>query len=470
MSDVELPDGWVSVELGEVAEVNGGIQKQQKRRPIENAYPFLRVANVGRGSLNLEEVHKIELFDGELDRYRLRPGDLLVVEGNGSPDQIGRAATWRGAISDTVHQNHLIRVRPSKAISARFLELIWNAPAVSQQLRIVAQSTSGLYTLSTAKVKRVRVPLPPLAEQHRIVEALEGHLSGLSRATAALRDTSARAKALKPRLMRSQFTQDNAPRVRLDQVAEVRLGRQRSPKNHSGNQMRPYLRAANVGWQGLILTNVKEMNFTDSELETYRLRKNDIVLSEASGSPGEVGKPAIWNDEIPDCCFQNTLIRVRPNNIDPHFLLYFLRCEALRGAFRQGARGVGIHHIGAAKMAGWPIPVPALTEQHRIVETLDGQLSKLDAAANVLHGPRPALHMAEVLRSSLLERAFTGQLVPQDPADEPASVLLDRIRAERAAVPKPQRTRRPRKTAVATTPAPTPTPAPRTAIQQEFEL
>ncbi|QHY97189.1 hypothetical protein SSPS47_18950 [Streptomyces sp. S4.7] len=78
--------------------------------------------------------------------------------------------------------------------------------------------------------------------------------------------------------------------------------------------------------------------------------------------------------------------------------------------------------------------------------------------------------MAEVLRSSLLERAFTGQLVPQDPADEPASVLLDRIRAERAAVPKPQRTRRPRKTAVATTPAPTPTPAPRTAIQQEFEL
>src|SRR5579863_8682809 len=111
MSD--LPEGWEWVETGSIAEVQGGIQKQPKRKPVANMYPFLRVANVPRGRLDLSDVHKVELFDGEIERYRLRLGDLLVVEGNGSLEQIGRAAQWGGEIEDCVHQNHLIRVRPS---------------------------------------------------------------------------------------------------------------------------------------------------------------------------------------------------------------------------------------------------------------------------------------------------------------------------------------------------------------------
>ncbi|OXS33047.1 restriction endonuclease subunit S [Streptomyces sp. XY006] len=170
-------------------------------------------------------------------------------------------------------------------------------------------------------------------------------------------------------------------RVRLDEVAEVRLGRQRSPKNHSGTQMRPYLRAANVDWNGLKLDDVKEMNFTDDEVAVYGLKKGDIVLSEASGSASEVGKPAIWNDQIPNCCLQNTLIRVRSYGVDPQYLLHFLRSEAMRGAFVEHSRGVGIHHIGAARLAAWQVPVPPLKEQRRIVAALEEQLSRLDAAA-----------------------------------------------------------------------------------------
>ncbi|RPK78764.1 Type-1 restriction enzyme EcoKI specificity protein [Streptomyces sp. ADI97-07] len=173
-------------------------------------------------------------------------------------------------------------------------------------------------------------------------------------------------------------------RPRLDEIAEVRLGRQRSPKNHTGDQMRPYIRAANVGWDGLRLLDVKQMNFTDEELDTYRLRPGDIVLGEASGSPGEVGKPALWNGEIEDCCFQNTLIRVRAPRINSKFLLHFLRYEALRGGFAEGARGVGIHHLGAAKLSAWDVALPPLAEQERIVEVLEAHLSHLDVAARSL--------------------------------------------------------------------------------------
>jgi type I restriction enzyme, S subunit len=146
---------------------------------VANAFPFLRVGNVPRGGLELSDVHLIELFDGELDRYRLEVGDLLVVEGNGSPTEIGRAAVWDGSIDDCVHQNHLIRVRPLPGIDPAFLGHAWNAPQVVEHLMDVSSSTSGLHTLSCAKVNAVRLPIPPTSEQSRIVLEVERRLSRL---------------------------------------------------------------------------------------------------------------------------------------------------------------------------------------------------------------------------------------------------------------------------------------------------
>lgn len=159
--------------------------------------------------------------------------------------------------------------------------------------------------------------------------------------------------------------------VKLSDIAEVRLGRQRSPKNHIGTNMRKYLRAANVSWDGLKLDDVKSMNFEAKEMELYRLQRGDILLSEASGSPTEVGKPAIWNGEIPDCAFQNTLIRVRPHAVEPRYLLHYFQHQAREGEFARGSRGVGISHLGHATLACWQVPLPTIGEQQRIVGVLD---------------------------------------------------------------------------------------------------
>lgn len=190
----------------------------------------------------------------------------------------------------------------------------------------------------------------------------------------------------------------------LSDIAEVRLGRQRSPKNHSGDHMRPYLRAANVGWQGLLLDDVKMMNFTTHEMDTYRLVVGDLLLSEASGSPGEVGKPALWSGEIDNCAFQNTLLRVRPHQVEPRYLLHYFRFVALTGGFIQQSRGVGIHHLGRARLASWPTPVPPEDEQRRIVETLEGHLSRLDAADAYLQASKN--------RSQALTRSVVTSLIP----------------------------------------------------------
>lgn len=202
------------------------------------------------------------------------------------------------------------------------------------------------------------------------------------------------------------------PVLPLSELAEVRLGRQRSPKNHSGSQMRPYLRAANVGWSGLILDDVKEMNFTDEEMATYALRPGDLLLGEASGSPGEVGKPGLWKGELAECAFQNTLLRVRSELMEPEFLLHFFRHQALSGRFVEQSRGVGIHHLGRERLAKWPTPHPSTSEQRRIVAILEEHLSDLDAGLSYVDSAAARLVH---LRRAELDRIFGPGVGPTLP-------------------------------------------------------
>lgn len=192
--------------LAELAQVQGGIQKQAKRRPVRNTYPFLRVANVTSAGLDLTDVHEIELFDGELARYRLVEGDLLVVEGNGSPSQIGRAATWDGSIRDCVHQNHLIRVRPGAGLLPGYLESAWNAAGNRRALTAVASSTSGLYTLSVAKLQRLSLRVPPLEDQARVVEEVRAIRSARSALAHALAVGRQRSESLRRSLLAAAFS------------------------------------------------------------------------------------------------------------------------------------------------------------------------------------------------------------------------------------------------------------------------
>jgi len=306
MSD--LPPGWEWATLGEVADIRGGIQKQAKRRPVENKYPFLRVANVLRGQLNLSEIHEVELFEGELDRYRLQRGDLLVVEGNGSPDQIGRAALWDGSINDCVHQNHLICVRPSPAVLPEYLEYAWNSPTVSAYVRSVAGSTSGLYTLSVGKLRSVVLPVPPLAEQRRIVAAVEKELSRLEAGKGYLQRAAARRLPLRrSRLMalREEALLAGAVQLPLGELADTSLGKMLDAKRSTG-ELSPYLRNINVRWGSVDLTNVERVPLGSRERTRFALQAGDLLVCEG----GEPGRCAVWRDSR-EMAYQKALHRVR---------------------------------------------------------------------------------------------------------------------------------------------------------------
>ncbi|NQV25990.1 MAG: restriction endonuclease subunit S, partial [Rhodopirellula sp.] len=182
----EAPRNWEWVRVTDVFDVSCGITKNSKRAPVKNHFPYLRVANVQRGRLDLTEIKRFELVNGELERWHLEPRDLLVVEGNGSEDEIGRCAVWDGELNDCVHQNHIIRCRPIGHDGQDFTLRFFNSPAGINEMKARAITTSGLYSLSVGKIRSLVMPFPPLSEQKRIVSKVTHLLSQVTRLESTL--------------------------------------------------------------------------------------------------------------------------------------------------------------------------------------------------------------------------------------------------------------------------------------------
>jgi len=256
------------------------------------------------------------------------------------------------------------------------------------------------------------IPLPELDEQRRIVTEIEKQFSRLGEAVANLKRVKANLDRYLAATLGEAFsgkwvgTEADWRPVLLREVADVQLGQQRAPVHAEDANPIPYVRAANVTWQGLDLNDVKSMGFPNAA--RYRLAFGDILLAEASGSANEVGKPAIWRDEIPGACYQKTLIRVRcrPDLLNHEFAYYFFLYTALSGQFARLAPGVGILHLTAERMLVWPTVAPPPRIQASIVAEVDRRLSiarevELEVDAN--------LKRAHALRQAVLALAFEGR-------------------------------------------------------------
>lgn len=490
-----LPAGWCWVPLATIAEIEGGITKDQKRprTAAMREVPYLRVANVQRGFLDLTEIKSILAEEEEIETLRLREGDILFTEG-GDRDKLGRGWVWNDEIAECIHQNHIFRARLyTPDLQPRFVSYHGNYFGQKWFVR-TGKQTTNLASINKGVLSRFPVPVAPAQEQRRIVSKIDELFSDLDAGVAALTRAKAklkryRASVLKaavegklteqwreehpptetashllerilkerrhkweenqraayakagrkpPANWKDKYKEPTGPDERslpflpegwcwalAEQLGDVQLGRQRSPKNRSKDYPTRYIRAANITESGLDLWDVMDMEFKPNELEIYRLAAGDILLSEASGSPDQVGKPAVWNDEVQDCCFQNTVIRLRPFLVDSRYMLTVFRHYYWNKVFAKVATGVGINHLSAAKFARLPVPLAPANEQQNIVAEVERRLSIAQEADAQIEAN---LKRSARLRQTILKRAFEGRLVPQDPCDEPASVLLQRLR------------------------------------------
>ncbi len=230
----------------------------------------------------------------------------------------------------------------------------------------------------------------------------------------------------------------------VDVVGDVLLGRQRAPQYLTGKHYRPYLRVANIKDNRIDFGDVEEMDFDPVHFEKYCLEPGDILVSEGQ-SPHLVGQSAIYHGGVDGLCFQKTLHRFRPVSGGPSstFAQLVFRAHVKTGVFKAVASiTTNIAHLTLVKFRESRFPLPPVHEQRRISDEVDRLMSvadEVDAAIGV------QLARAERLRQSVLKWAFEGKLTDQDPTDEPAHVLLKRLRTEREAAAPTKKTRARRK-------------------------
>ena len=155
--------------LEELAEISYGITLGGHRANMSLKRPYLRVANVLRGSFDLNEVKTIGCTQEETQRYLIRDGDVLIVEGHANVEEIGRAAVWRATVQNILHQNHLIRVRCLEDLDADYLALYLNSAQGRAYFRQRAKSSSGLNTINSSNVKQMPIPRLPIPDQQIFV-------------------------------------------------------------------------------------------------------------------------------------------------------------------------------------------------------------------------------------------------------------------------------------------------------------
>ena len=191
-----------TIKIGKVSEIVGGITKNGKRNSMPIKKPYLRVANVFFNKIDTTEMLEIGLSEDEYRKTRLIQGDLLFVEGNGSPDQIGRVSVWNDELEDCVHQNHLIRVRlDSKRVLPTFAMYYFMTQEGRKQIQVKAVSTSGLYTLSVSKIADFQIPLPGIDEQ----VAFNDLVQQIDKSKLAVQQSLEKLETLKKSLMQRYF-------------------------------------------------------------------------------------------------------------------------------------------------------------------------------------------------------------------------------------------------------------------------
>ena len=214
--------------------------------------------------------------------------------------------------------------------------------------------------------------------------------------------------------------------VRLGQVFSHCTGKALNGANKKG-ELYQYITTSNLYWDKFELTTLKEMYFTEDELDKCTAKKGDLLVCEG----GDIGRSAIWNYDY-DIRIQNHIHKLR--SFMPICTRFFYHILYLyKGIGNIGGKGIGIQGLSSGALHNILLPFPSLNEQQRIVSKIEDLIpivdkyEKSEEALNKLNA-----EIFDKLKKSVLQEAIQGKLVPQDPNDEPASVLLERIKEEKA--------------------------------------
>jgi type I restriction enzyme S subunit len=478
------PPAWARAKIGDVVGCGGlfidGDWVETKDQDPEGDVRLVQLADVGDGCYrNKSSRYLTSSKAKELGCTFLQRGDVLIAR---MPDPLGRACVFPGYSKSAVTVVDVCIVRTgSLGADQRWLMYQVNTPQFRADVSKL-QSGSTRKRISRGNLATIEFPLPPLPEQKRIVAKIEELFSDLDAGVEALKKAKAEIKRYRQAILNCVFLgkltegwrkankDKTEPVEKL--IERIRESLRRTTKGRYSESEPETLSelpelperwaygvlgdfiyiAGRIGWRGLkaeeytedgplflSVYNLNKGKIVDFEgayhisEERYdespeiQLRNDDILLTKDGAGIGKIG---IVKGLKTEATVNSSLLVIRAGEaFVPEFLLYFLMGPRMQGIVRERITGSATPHLFQRDIKKFVLLLPPRPEQEVIVQEVERRFSVADEAEKVVDR---SLKQAETLRQSILKRAFQGRLVPQDPKDEPASKLLERIREERA--------------------------------------
>ena len=498
-----IPETWVLSTVGDVCSQPqyGYTTKASNLGELR----LLRTSDITSGSINWKTVPYCAENPDDLEKYSLKDGDILVSRAG----SVGVSYLVKKPL-EAVFASYLIRFKP--LIDRQFLAYFLQSPAYWVA---IADEKLGIAVpnVNATKLKSITLPIPPAAEQRRIVTKIEELFSELDKGVESLKTARAQLNVYRQSVLKhafegkltAQWREENKDKletpeqllarikqerearceqqlqewkvavkkwerngksgrkpakpgrvkttteiaseevdqfpnipkrwclVRLCQIAEIGLGMSVSAARKPEDPLEvPYLRVANVQRGFLDLSEIKYMSIERSQLGSLQLKKWDILFNEG-GDRDKLGRGWIWQSEIAQCITQNHVFRARPyvkSESNSKLLSYWANTFGQHYFEKVGKQTTNLASINKTVLSKFPLPLIPSEEQEELCKQIDQFMTIIDAQVQEIVR---ALGLTDLLRQSILKKAFSGQLVPQDPDDEPASILIERIKAEKTA-------------------------------------
>ncbi len=482
MSD--LPPGWSHATIGDLLlRIEAGKSFRCEPRPASpSEWGIIKVSAMTWGAFLEGENKAVPAGVDFNPNYEIKAGDILVSRAN-TEEYVGAPVLVNRCRSRLLLSDKSLRLVPSGHLNSRWFYYLLSSSAVRREISRRATGTKdSMRNVSQETLASIRVQVPPLAEQDRIVTALEHHLSRASLGDQNLKQVRLRSLALRRSLLDAAVAGRLVPRGSSDakewlsKVVNTRLefskkykpavlpvgvpgyqlpdrwaitsldaisfasGYGTSTRCDFGAAGGPVLRIPNIQHGEIVLDNLKSAVDSSIDLSSLYVDQRDILFIRTNGSRDLIGRAGVVRRSL-QIAYASYLIRFRliPNGIPSDWVLLVVSSPLWRAYLEyQASSSAGQYNLNSRILAQLPIPVPPPDEISLILSQV-GRYADMQRAfdSECADGEK----RSRQLHRSLLAEAFAGRLVPQDPGDEPGWMLLERIRAERAAQPQTRRGR-----------------------------
>jgi type I restriction enzyme S subunit len=499
-----LPKGWVRTNLSAIAEVIRGVsfpKDQKSSLPQEGFLGCLRTTNVQR-EVEWDDILFVPKRFIRKPEQLVRLDDILISTAN-SLELVGKVALIRAVPFVTTIGAFIAIIRVHPDMDPKFVYFQITSSDIQSYFRQTASTTTNISNISTSNVLNSLLRIPPLPEQHRIVAKIEELFTRLDAGVVALKKIKAQLKRYRQSVLKHAFegklTQEwrQAHQHELEPASTLldRIKQERHKTAEAKNKELPPLDTSDLpelpkGWMwsnfeelkkaeknaikaGPFGSSLKKESYVPHGYKIYGqeqvIRQNPsygnyyigeekyVELKSCAVKPGDIlislvgtiGRVLILPEHSEAGIINPRLIKLSLEErlVDNKYIKAYIESSAVRDFFTLASHGETMEILNLGILRTLPIPVPSPTEQHKIVEEIERRFSIADQIEKTVD---QGLEQAERLRQSILKRAFEGKLVPQDPNDEPAEKLLERVKEERAKRLAEDHSRKKNKTRVTT--------------------